>query len=114
MSIADPPINVGLLQPLAADWRAKIRTAKAEPVEGPSTAGAAQPSASPQPDLLALSKDLPQGWKAMWDKASKEVYYGNLDTRVGAGRPRPQTARLPGLVVPAGKTSLTCTSQMLV
>ncbi|KAG0582964.1 hypothetical protein KC19_3G097700 [Ceratodon purpureus] len=33
-----------------------------------------------KPDLKELSKDLPPGWQAFWDAASRDVYYGNLTT----------------------------------
>ncbi len=36
-----------------------------------------------KPDLDALSAGLPPGWRAMWDKSSGDVYYGNLATKVG-------------------------------
>ncbi|EFJ43274.1 hypothetical protein VOLCADRAFT_106914 [Volvox carteri f. nagariensis] len=34
-----------------------------------------------KPDLDALSAGLPSGWRAMWDKNSGDVYYGNMTTR---------------------------------
>ncbi len=40
-----------------------------------------------KPDLDALSAGLPPGWKALWDKASKELYYGNPSTKVWAPLP---------------------------
>ena len=73
------------LQPLAVDWREKIKAAKGRPAEAPK---AAAPKAKPvkyasKPDLDALSGGLPPGWKALWDKQSGEVYYGNPTTKVG-------------------------------
>ncbi|GLI62519.1 hypothetical protein VaNZ11_005176 [Volvox africanus] len=44
-----------------------------------------------KPDLDALSAGLPPGWRAMWDKATGDVYYGNLVTRVGTGMGAPRT-----------------------
>lgn len=35
-----------------------------------------------KPDLEALSAGLPRGWRAMWDKSSGDVYYGNPGSRV--------------------------------
>ena len=37
-----------------------------------------------KPDLAALSVGLPAGWKALWDSASKELYYGCPATKVNA------------------------------
>ena len=72
------------LQPLAMDWREKIKAAKGRPADAPK---AAAPKAQPlkytsKPDLEALSGGLPPGWKALWDKQSGEVYYGNPTTKV--------------------------------
>ena len=35
-----------------------------------------------RPDLEALARGLPAGWRPMYDKASSSVYYGNLSTKV--------------------------------
>lgn len=35
-----------------------------------------------RPDLDALSVGLPAGWRAMWDKGSGDIYYGNPTTKV--------------------------------
>lgn len=77
------------LQPLAMDWREKIKAAKGRPAEAPK---AVTPKAEPvkyasKPNLEALSVGLPSGWKALWDKQSREIFYGNPTTKVGkAGR----------------------------
>ena len=72
-------------QPLAMDWREKIKAAKSKPAEAPKPA-AAKPEPvkyASKPDLEALSVGLPQGWKALWDKKSSEIFYGNPTTKVG-------------------------------
>lgn len=55
----------------------------------PSTKASATRSAT-RPDLDRLSLGLPPGWRAMWDKGSGDIYYGNLVTKVkplaGQGR----------------------------
>ncbi|KXZ54170.1 hypothetical protein GPECTOR_5g267 [Gonium pectorale] len=54
-----------------------------------TVAAAAQPAVlnfKTRPDLDALSAGLPAGWRAMWDKGSGDVYYGNLTTKVRARR----------------------------
>ncbi len=78
------------------DWRAKLKASKSKTArreakaaarsaaaEANSTA-ADQPAsaATGKPDLAALSKGLPEGWRAMWDAASGDVYFGNLGTKV--------------------------------
>ena len=88
-------MSARVLQPLAGDWRAKVRAAKApasgspEPEPAPENAAAHQlptvvPTPAGKPDLAALSVGLPEGWKAMWDRSSKQTYYGNLSTKVRA------------------------------
>uniref|UniRef100_A0A061QH10 Ww domain-containing isoform 1 n=1 Tax=Tetraselmis sp. GSL018 TaxID=582737 RepID=A0A061QH10_9CHLO len=68
-------------QPLAGDWRQKVKRARREQQrDSTAAAAAAESSASGRPDLAELSRGLPPGWQAMWDKASHEVYYGNLRT----------------------------------
>lgn len=42
-------------------------------------------AADGKPNLELLSKGLPAGWRAMWDKNSGDIYYGNLKTRVRVG-----------------------------
>eukprot|EP00983_Pelagomonas_calceolata_P057048 1144904-Pelagomonas_calceolata.AAC.3 len=36
-----------------------------------------------RPDLESLSAGLPQGWQAMWDKKTGDIYYGNPTTKQG-------------------------------
>ena len=67
------------MQPLAFDWREKIKAAKGKPAEAQQ---AAAPKPQPvkyasKPDLEALSGGLPPGWKALWDKKSGEIFYGH-------------------------------------
>lgn len=47
-----------------------------------TTAAQDNSSADGKPDLDLLSKGLPAGWRAMWDKNTGDIYYGNLKTRV--------------------------------
>ena len=77
------------LQPLATDWREKIKAAKGRPADAPKAAAVrAEPKKyTSKPDLEALSGGLPPGWKALWDKQSGEVYYGNPTTKVGKAGP---------------------------
>lgn len=84
------------------DWRAKLK-GKASDTSGPAAASsssmpagasnsqadnatdlAASVTADGKPDLDGLSKGLPAGWRAMWDKNTGDIYYGNLKTRVRA------------------------------
>eukprot|EP01018_Ginkgo_biloba_P025196 Gb_00628 [translate_table: standard] len=75
-------------QPLGGDWRERVKRRKAEatvedkpqasPVAGNSASEGT--SGKKKPDLVVLSKDLPNGWQAFWDESSGEVYYGNLTT----------------------------------
>ena len=93
------------LQPLAVDWREKLKTTRKGSKKG-STSSSPDPSSSaaqPQPaqsasepaqaadlamtadgkpNLELLSKGLPAGWRAMWDKNTGDIYYGNLKSRV--------------------------------
>ena len=71
------------LQPLAMDWREKIKAAKGKPAEAPQAATAKPEPVkyASKPDLEALSGGLPPGWKALWDKKSGEVFYGNPATK---------------------------------
>jgi len=39
------------------------------------------PPPAEKPDLEALSKDLPEGWQALWDAKRGKVYYGNFATK---------------------------------
>ncbi len=89
------------MQPLAGDWRQKLvakeeakaakKAKKAAKAAGASaaTSTAAAPAApayptnsKTKPDLAALSKGLPPGWRAMWDAASGDIYYGCPSTKV--------------------------------
>ena len=100
------------LQPLSVDWREKLKANRKTATKGaPSTSSPDSASPSPatasvqaavtadlsmaadgKPNLELLSKGLPAGWRAMWDKNSGDIYYGNLKTRVrvgGIGREQP-------------------------
>lgn len=109
---ADRSLCLWFLQPLAGDWRQRVKAAQrrersAEPAAG-KPAKAAAPAAASVPaaggavDLAALSAGLPPGWKAMRDKATGDVYYGNPATKVWAapcdeqppGRPERQVPRV--------------------
>lgn len=68
-----------LAQPLAVDWREKIKVRKKD--EKTADEQPSDPAAAAKPDLKALSAGLPEGWRAMWDKSSGSVYYGNLSTK---------------------------------
>ena len=84
------------MQPLAVDWRAKLKASKSKTARREAKAAARSaaaeasssaatqptPAATGKPDLAALSKGLPEGWRAMWDAASGDVYFGNLGTKV--------------------------------
>ena len=92
------------MQPLAVDWREKLKANRKSSGTGgssrpspdsasPSTASqSAQPgpeadvgmSADGKPNLELLSKGLPAGWRAWWDKNTGDIYYGNVKTRVSA------------------------------
>ena len=94
-----------VLQPLSVDWREKLKAnRKATSKSVPSTVSLDSASPSPatasaqadvtadvsvaadgKPNLELLSKSLPAGWRAMWDKNSGDIYYGNLKTRVRVG-----------------------------
>lgn len=82
------------VQPLSGDWRQKVKAvaaagsspaaaASSPPAGSPPAAVEATPAAaSSKPDLAALSEGLSTNWKALWDKTSGEVYYGNVNTKV--------------------------------
>lgn len=93
------------MQPLAVDWREKLRANRQANGKGASSR-ASPDSVSPtpasqsaqsrtdadvnmtadgKPNLEVLSKGLPAGWRAMWDKNTGDIYYGNLKSRVRAG-----------------------------
>ncbi|DBB04500.1 TPA: hypothetical protein ACH3X1_012595 [Trebouxia sp. C0004] len=93
-------------QPLAVDWREKLKATRKGSKKGPSAVSSpeAAPPAAPsqaatspsqpgeaaelgmtadgKPNLGLLSKGLPAGWQAMWDKNTGDIYYGNLKSRV--------------------------------
>lgn len=93
------------LQPLSVDWREKLKANRKASSKGapsrssPDPASSSPAAASAQVDesvdismaadgktnLELLSKGLPAGWRAMWDKNSGDIYYGNLKTRVRVG-----------------------------
>lgn len=101
------------LQPVVGDWRERLKQGKtqrqAQDVAAPVDAGpdqAAGPGASSAsgggasgtvvssaghdvPDLDALSEGLPPGWRAMWDKTHRRLYFGNLATQASLGRREP-------------------------
>lgn len=56
-------------------------------------------STAAKPDLEALTAGLPAGWRAMWDKSSGDVYYGNTGTRVSE---RPSGSSMRCVVVGNG------------
>lgn len=90
------------MQPLSVEWREKLKTNRKASVKGSSNAPSPEPaSVSPaagsveagvtadvsmtadgKPNLELLSKGLPAGWRAMWDKNTGDIYYGNLKSRV--------------------------------
>ncbi|KAK9046275.1 hypothetical protein V6N11_052167 [Hibiscus sabdariffa] len=68
-------------QPLGGDWREKVKRRRAKKAkESPDTPSKALPDGNQQSDLDELSRGLPSGWQAYWDEASKQVYYGNVNT----------------------------------
>ncbi|KAA8523530.1 hypothetical protein F0562_009953 [Nyssa sinensis] len=62
-------------QPLGGDWRKRVKRRRAQ-----SASEAVQTPSDDLTDLNKLSRDLPSGWQAYWDEASKQVYYGNSVT----------------------------------
>lgn len=90
------------VQPLAVDWRDKIKgkrkathssaSASTSPIttaaqdnssaDAAADNAAASMTADGKPDLDLLTKGLPAGWRAMWDRNTGDIYYGNLKTRV--------------------------------
>ncbi|XP_039072290.1 uncharacterized protein LOC120219538 isoform X2 [Hibiscus syriacus] len=68
-------------QPLGGDWREKVKRRRAQKAkESTETFSESLPDGNQQPDLDELSRGLPSGWQAYWDEASKQVYYGNVNT----------------------------------
>lgn len=106
------------LQPVLGDWQERVKLAKrqkrGEGAAAAAAAASAQQHASPaaaeaaepepaaadggRPDLDALSEGLEPGWRAMWDKTHKRVYWGNLETQASWG---PGGALTPGACAPA-------------
>lgn len=87
------------------DWREKLKATRKGSKKAPAVSSleAATPAAPSQattsppkpgeaaelgvtadgkPNLGLLSKGLPPGWQAMWDKNTGDIYYGNLKSRV--------------------------------
>ncbi|GMJ15963.1 Formin binding protein 4 [Hibiscus trionum] len=68
-------------QPLGGDWREKVKRRRAQKAkESTEIPSEALSDGNQQPDLDELSRGLPSGWQAYLDEASKQVYYGNLNT----------------------------------
>ncbi|KAE8723564.1 WW domain-containing protein, putative isoform 8 [Hibiscus syriacus] len=68
-------------QPLGGDWREKVKRRRAQKAkESTETPSKALPDGNQQPDLDELSRGLPSGWQAYWGEASKQVYFGNVNT----------------------------------
>ncbi|KAL9259874.1 Formin-binding protein 4-like protein [Drosera capensis] len=67
-------------QPLGGDWRERVKRRRAQKMASEEKHSDAVASESSPPNLTNLSKDLPSGWQAYWDEASKQVYYGNPST----------------------------------
>lgn len=95
------------MQPVVGDWRERLKQGKPQRQRqaqgsGQPAAAAATQAASPDagsggaaraaasgaehdvPDLDALSEGLPPGWRAMWDKTHRRLYFGNLATQASA------------------------------
>jgi hypothetical protein len=78
--------------PLTVDWKARLseraaaRRAAAEAAarDADSTSDSVVLHFKAQPDLEVLGIGLPEGWQAMWDATSGDVYYGNVSTKVHA------------------------------
>ncbi|KAK5834522.1 Formin-binding 4 [Gossypium arboreum] len=67
-------------QPLGGDWREKVKRRRAQKAKESAETPVAHPDGNQQPDLDELSRGLPSGWQAYWDEASKQPYYGNINT----------------------------------
>ncbi|KAI3510191.1 hypothetical protein L1887_25722 [Cichorium endivia] len=68
-------------QPLGGDWRERVRRKRAKKsMEAEEHQGKGNDVTNQKPDLVQLTKQLPSGWQAYWDEASKQVYYGNSKT----------------------------------
>lgn len=66
-------------QPVAGDWRDKIKAARKE--EKRAAKKAAKAKSSDVVDLDALSATLPANWRAM-RAPEGDIYYGNIATKV--------------------------------
>ena len=68
-------------EPVAEDWQRRLRAAPPEapggPVEGEPWA---PPPRAAVPDLVALAESLPRLWVALWDGASRRVFYAHTTT----------------------------------
>ncbi|GMH36316.1 hypothetical protein BSKO_04184 [Bryopsis sp. KO-2023] len=73
--------NNANFQPLKGDWRARVKRALPVKASGSSPRKTEKSSVQKAVDLEELSKGLPEGWKALVDDVSGEVYYGNVNTR---------------------------------
>ena len=87
------------LQPLAGDWRERVKARGASPEDKAQPSSAPRPSSKARdgrPDLAELSRGLPGGWKALWDPKQQQVYFGNARTKVcgraGSAQPSPGSA----------------------
>jgi hypothetical protein len=106
LSPSRPPSRL-LPQPVQGDWRQRVRqpdrqeTRAASPQEAAGGGGAA---ADGMPDLDALSAGLPPGWRAMWDREHRMVYYGNLGTSVSVAA----TSQPPSVPALQGTGQLAC------
>lgn len=68
-------------QPLGGDWRERVRRKRAKKsMEAEEHQVKGNDVTNQKPDLVQLTKQLPSGWQAYWDEASKQVYYGNSKT----------------------------------
>ena len=80
-----------VLQPVAGDWRDRLKAraavpaeAEEQPQQSSSKPKAGSKAAEGKPDLAELGKGLPKGWRALWDPKQAQVYYGNARTKVGS------------------------------
>ena len=61
-----------------------MKAAKRAEKRATKKAAKAAAGAGVAPEAAAMSAGLPPGWQAMVDSTSGDVYYGNLETKVGA------------------------------
>ena len=78
------------LEPVAEDWRRRLRAASPAAAPGPGAdAPPAPPARAAVPDLVALAEGLPGGWLALWDGPRRRVFYAHAATgETTARRPR--------------------------